>query len=349
MNGVCFTQGVGETSRDLIVVGASAGGVEALMELCAGLPEGLPAVVLVCLHVSNQKSQLPRILARAGPLPAIHAVDGDPLRSGQLFVAPPGLHMAVEKGRVRLAFGAPENGHRPSIDVLFRTAAWAYGSRVIGVVLTGRLDDGAAGLATVKEQGGIAIVQDPATAAYADMPNAAIQATGVDYTVPLSGVAPLLARLAGEPHASRPLEPDPGDALPAVVLGPRGELNPAQTAPVGSNHEGEAALLSCPTCQGTLWRSEAGGALQFRCRVGHAFTEGSMVVGQDAAVDAALWTALRALQDQHELLSRLSSRARARGAEYTARRFAERAHIAGESARRLRDMLKVRTESDPGE
>lgn len=317
------------------------------MTLCGGLPADLPAAVLVCLHVSNQRSHLARILTRSGPLTASHAVDGDVLVTGHIYVAPPGHHLVVERGRARLAFGAPENGHRPSIDVLFRTAALTYGPRVIGVVLTGRLDDGAAGLAIIKRRGGIAVVQDPESAAFPDMPRAALAATTVDHTAALAAIPALLAGLVGEPRPARPLEPD----LPPsreVDIGPSGEVLPASQTPVGSTHPDETpALLSCPACHGALWRSETGEALQFRCRVGHAYTEASMVSGQDGAVDTALWTAMRALEEQHDLLDRLAGRARARGSERVAKRFAERAALAGESARQIRAILKKSGQDDP--
>lgn len=334
--------------RDIVVIGASAGGVEALATLCGALPAHLAAAVLVCLHVSGPRSHLPRILAGAGPLPATHAVDGDALSSGQVLVAPPGLHLAIERGRVRLAFGAHENGARPAIDVLFRTAAAAYGARVIGVVLTGRLDDGAAGLALIKDNGGLAIVQDPATALCPDMPRAALAATAADYTVPLEEIGPLLARLTGAPHAPRAIDDGPSGVLAEVEVDASGALAPVGAVRTGSNHPTEEpAGLSCPLCNGALWRSERGNTPRYRCRVGHAFTEAGMVAGQDGAVDAALWTALRALEEQRELLGRLASRARARGSDWTAQRFITRATHAATSARVLHDLLKDKGRDGP--
>lgn len=336
------------TPRDLVVIGTSAGGVEALTALCRAFPANLAAAVLVCLHVSSRGSQLPHILTRSGPLPAAHALDGDVLRSGHVLIAPPGLHLAVEAGRVRLAFGAHENGARPSIDVLFRTAASSYGERVIGVVLTGRLDDGAAGLAQIKHHGGLAIVQDPASALFPDMPQAALRSASVDHTLPLEEIGPLIARLTGAPHAPQPIGPEPATPLPAVDVSADGALATTGSARTGSNHPSDLpAELSCPLCHGALWRSETGSTLQYRCRVGHAFTEASMVAGQDTAVDTALWIALRAVEEQRELLDRLAARARARGSERTAQRFTERANSAAGSARVIHDLLKERGRDGP--
>lgn len=158
--------------RDLIVIGASSGGVEALSKVVAGLPEDLAAAIFIVLHVrEDRESQLPVILNRMGRLPAAHAVDGEPIRRGRIYVAPPGLQTYVHRGRSRVRRGPLENLHRPAVDALFRTAAHYYRERVIGVVLSGALDDGAAGLAAVKKAGGVAIVQEPGDARVADMPS----------------------------------------------------------------------------------------------------------------------------------------------------------------------------------
>lgn len=194
--------------RDVVVVGASAGGVEALRELVHGLPADLPASVLVVRHVPPEsQSALPRILARSGPLPAAHALDGEELRPARIYVAPADFHMLVEDGRIRLVRGPRENLHRPAVDPLFRSAAAAYGRRVVGVVLTGALDDGTAGLATIKRCGGVAVVQDPADATFSSMPASALRNVRVDHSVPLAGIAPLLDRLVREPLPDVPAAP----------------------------------------------------------------------------------------------------------------------------------------------
>jgi len=185
--------------HDIIVVGASAGGVEALVEVVRRLPPGLPAAVFVVLHIPAQSpSLLPDILSRSGPLITSHPDDGEKIEHGRIYVAPPNHHLLVERGHVRVVLGPKENRHRPAVDPLFRSAALAYGPRVVGVVLTGALDDGTAGLLAVKRRGGIAVVQDPKDALYAGMPRSALENIVVDYTLPLSDIGPLLKRLVAE-------------------------------------------------------------------------------------------------------------------------------------------------------
>ena len=196
-----------ELGHDVIAVGASAGGVEALIDLVRDLPEDLPAAIFVVLHVAaTETSALPRILARHSPLPVKHAVDGEPIVLGQIYVAPPDRHLLVHEDHVRVVRGPRENNHRPAVDPLFRSAALAYGPRVVGVVLSGSLDDGAAGLQAISLAGGIGIVQDPEDALYRGMPENAIAADEPDYVVPLDEVADILRRLTQEPAEEGPDE-----------------------------------------------------------------------------------------------------------------------------------------------
>jgi two-component system chemotaxis response regulator CheB len=183
--------------RDIVVIGASAGGVEALSHLVSRLPADLPAALLVVLHTSpTRESRLPTILDRAGALPAAHAQDGTRIRAGRIYVAPPNYHLTVEHESLRLVQGPTENGFRPAADPLFRTAARAYGARVVGVVLSGALDDGAAGLRAIKQHGGVAVAQDPNEAAVAWMPRSAIRLDHVDHVLPTAEIAALLVQLA---------------------------------------------------------------------------------------------------------------------------------------------------------
>ena len=186
--------------HDIIVIGASAGGIEALIELFSVLPQDLPAAVFVVCHLSPQsEGVLPAALSRNGNLRAVNATDREQIIPGRVYVAPPDHHLLVEPGFVRVTQGPKENRFRPAIDPLFRSAAYAYGPRVIGVVLTGALDDGTAGLWAIKERGGLAIVQDPDDALFPSMPLSALTNVQVDYRVPLSEIAPLLVRLVSEP------------------------------------------------------------------------------------------------------------------------------------------------------
>ncbi len=198
--------------RDLVVIGASAGGVEVLTRVVRGLPEDLRAAICIVLHLGpGSHSMLAHILGRAGPLPCRPAQDGERLRQGVILVAPPDHHLAIEDGRVRLTVDPRENGHRPSIDVLFRSAAAAHDSRVVGVVLSGTRDDGSAGLAMIKASGGATIVQDPKEAMYPGMPASAIANVAVDAIVPSDLVAGTIAAMVnGEdpPAGASPADPD---------------------------------------------------------------------------------------------------------------------------------------------
>ena len=197
--------------HDIVVVGASAGGVEALAGLAASLPTGLPAAVFVVLHVpSTGTSALPDILARKGPLPASHVKGGEPIEPGRIYIAPPDHHLLLRQGHMHLSRGPRENGHRPAVDPLFRSAAREYATRVVGVILSGALDDGTAGLLAIKSRGGVAVVQDPGDAIYPGMPGNALEVVKVDHVVPAGAMGEVLARLVTEP-ATQPPAPAPAD------------------------------------------------------------------------------------------------------------------------------------------
>jgi two-component system chemotaxis response regulator CheB len=311
--------------RDTIVIGASAGGVEALGTVVRGLPPGLPASVLVVLHLmSGGRSMLPQILSRSGSLAAAPALDGEPIVPGQVFVAPPDHHMLVRDGEVRVLRGPRENGHRPAIDPLFRSAARARGSRVVGVILSGLLDDGAAGLAAVKERGGYTIVQDPGDAMFDAMPRAAMAATDVDCVVPVAEIPEVLRTLVGEPVEPSPVDPEPGEP-------DRVEQDPSALRLV----EGSPTPVSCPACGGAMWEMVEDGVLRFTCQVGHAYSPQSMLSEQGSAVEAAMWAALRILEERGQLLARMAERQHGKARQ----RFQQRAAEAEDHARRIRAVL----------
>jgi two-component system chemotaxis response regulator CheB len=325
--------------RDLVVIGASAGGIETLREIVRGLPAGLPASVLVVVHLPPRSpGLLPGILSRSGPLPAAHAVDGEELRPGRIFVAPSDFHMLVAEGRIRLARGPRENLHRPAIDPLFRSAAVAYGPRAIGVVLTGALDDGTAGLSALKRCGGIAVVQDPEDATYPSMPRSALRNVRVDHCVPRTEVAALLDRLTREEPAARPRDPRPRDIALEVGM-----------AAMDSSEEkldqiGQRSTFTCPECHGTLWEMNEQGALRFRCHVGHAYTGETLLSQQSDGLEDALWAAARAFEENATLSERMADRSRSRGHEEVAMRFQNRVETArrrGQEIRALIDRMDV--------
>ena len=320
--------------HDIIVIGASSGGVEVLTTLVSRLPEALPAAVFVVLHVRpDAPSLLPAILNRAGVLPAAHAVDSEPIRTGRIYVAPPGMQMYLHNRRVSVERGPRENAHRPAIDPLFRTAAHHHGSRVIGVIASGALDDGTAGLHAVKEAGGIAVVQDPADAGCASMPMHAMERVSVDHCVKAVDLADLLVRLVAVPvplaaaHAAVPLETQE-EAPPRL-----------QSAVVTGAAIGVESGLTCPDCSGILREVRQGDVLRFRCRVGHAYTSQTMLEKQGDAVENALWTAVRNLEERSLLISKLAENARARGHDTVAALFHDRAVTLDREAQIVRDLI----------
>jgi two-component system chemotaxis response regulator CheB len=333
--------------RDIIVVGASAGGVEALVQFVRGLPSALPAAVFVVLHVlPHGTSVLPSILRRAGHLPAEHAKDGEPIVPGRVYVAPPDFHMLLKDGQVRLARGPTENSHRPAIDPLFRTAARRYGRRVVGVVLSGVLDDGTAGMLAIKCRGGLAVVQDPADVLYAGMPQNVLEHLAVDHSLRAAEIGPLLAGLAVES-----LQPLPEPAIPAEM---EMESDMAEMEPVAlqnANRPGVPSGFGCPECNGTLWELHDGDLVRYRCRVGHAWSPDSLLAKQSDGLEAALWTALRALEERAVLAGRMADRADQRGYDLVAAKFRVQVGEAEGHAKVIRDVLLSRrsenTESTP--
>ena len=320
--------------RDIVVIGASAGGVEALAALVRQLPSDLGAAVFVVLHLSPEhKSVLPRILSSAGPLAAKHARNGETILPNRIYVARPDHHLLVQNGHVRVVRGPRENGHRPAIDPLFRTAAFTFGARVIGIVLSGALDDGTAGLAAVKSQGGLAVVQDPNDALVDAMPRSALENVDVDHVLPVAELGKMLPQLVGETvEALSPARSAVLDVESALQL--NGSTD-------GALKVGHPSSLACPDCGGVLNEVHDGDLLRFRCRVGHAFAPETLYIGQRTELEGALWAALRALEEQAALSKRLAVRARELGHSKSAIRYDERAHSAQTQARTVRDALRL--------
>ena len=308
--------------HDIIVVGASAGGVGALSELVATLEPDLEASLFIVLHLAaTPPSVLPQILARRTPLPVAHARDGEAIRRGRIYVAPPDHHLRIAADGVQVTRGPRENGHRPAVDPLFRSAASAFGPRVAGVILSGTLDDGTAGLQAVKAAGGTAIVQDPAEALYAGMPQSAVDHSDPDFVLTVEGIGKLLASLAaggdgGDDQAHRRL--------------PYQDDEPGEGAPSG---------FTCPECHGVLWDVSDAELSRFRCRVGHAYSAQNLVAEQGKDVENAVWIALRALEERVALTRRLAERARRRGHRHTAAQFDQQADEADRRAEHLRAVL----------
>jgi two-component system, chemotaxis family, protein-glutamate methylesterase/glutaminase len=315
---------------DLVVVGASAGGVGTLEGLVGRLPADLGVAALVVLHVpSSGVSLLADILNRACPLPVSRAQDGMELERSRILVAPTDHHLLVEGTRIALSRGPLVNGHRPAVDPLFESAARTYGSRVLGVLLSGTLDDGVAGLGAIKQEGGVTAVQDPDQAPYPGMPQAAIEAGVADYVLSTGDLARLLAS-AGSGGAG-PLRPVNGD-----------------DARVLDDPDGPAVLsaLTCPNCGGALWEHQRNGVVQFECRVGHQYSPASLFEVQGEALDDALWAAHRALLERADLARRMARRLRRSTLEESARRYDRTADEAESRAAILNEALLLSRQAD---
>ncbi|QDK78999.1 chemotaxis protein CheB [Spirosoma sp. KCTC 42546] len=317
--------------RDIIVIGASAGGVFALKELMASLPPDFNATVFVVVHISpHSPSYLPDILSHSGPIPASHPKDGELIQPGHIYVAPPDHHLLVEYDQLIVKKGPKENRFRPSIDALFRSAAYTYGPRVIGLILTGMLDDGTSGMWSVKRLGGICIIQQPEEALYASMPTHVLEYVDVDYTLPISKMALLLCDLIGETVPDKPnLSPEEQKRLEI-------EVNIAaqdNAFDMGILDMGELTPLTCPECQGALVSIKEGKLIRYRCHTGHAFTASSLLADTSKVVEESFWKAIRALEETVILLEQSSRQFAEGGNKNAAEQFFQKAREARERAR----------------
>jgi two-component system chemotaxis response regulator CheB len=305
----------------IVVIGASAGGLATLQELVRHLPPDLPAALFVVLHTApNFESALPEILGRAGPLPAVHARDGEPLRTGMITVAPPDYHLLIRFDRVELSHGPRENHARPAVDPSLRTAARAHRNRVVGVLLSGMLGDGTLGLMAVKTRGGVTIVQDPNEATYSGMPEHALQFVEVDHVLPVQEIARVVTGIArafvedketvqmedGEDRVQQRIR----GAFDRQVEGSRGEVE---------------SVYTCPDCGGVLWQSEEDRVLAFRCYLGHRYGADRLLSEKSEVVEDALWSATRALVERATLNRQLARQLRERGLEQRADNLEEQA------------------------
>lgn len=325
-------------TRDTIVIGASAGGVQALMTLVTALPADLPAAVFIVLHIpADSPSLLPGILARESNLPVAHAINDEPIRRGRVYVAPPDRHLLIENNRIKLVHGPRENFHRPSIDALFRSAARWAGPRAIGVVLTGAMDDGAVGMRDIKQRGGITIVQDPSEAFMASMPLNVMRKVRVNHSLPLREIGPLLYTLsqqAADEEGDHPLSDQV--EIEANIAG-----QPLDSSELIASIEklGKVSQLTCPDCHGALWEMRDEDILRYRCHVGHAFSAERLSDGQSEMLEMALWSAVRALEEQMMLSRRIVERARRANHNRAAEKFEIRAQEAERNSSILRQLL----------
>jgi two-component system chemotaxis response regulator CheB len=309
--------------HDIIVIGASAGGVEVLTQLVRKLPPSLPASLFVVCHFPpGGRSVLPEILSRAGPLLATHAREGEPFYPGHIYVASPDCHLLLDSGQTRLTHDARENHQRPAIDPLFRSAARVYSRRVIGVVLSGGLDDGVAGLLAIRSSGGIAVIQDPADALIGVLPTHATQIVGADYVVPAHELATLLVNLVHQPivYVGVSSMTDPLERMPERILSD-------MDSQVRGERRGQLSTFTCPECGGNLWQVNESDLIRFRCHVGHAYYAERLLGEQSDALEAALWTTVRMFREKGVLARQLAMQHRNRENPGTARNFEDQAAV----------------------
>lgn len=325
-----------EPASSLVVVGASAGGVEALTTLVSGLPDDLPAAVCTVLHLpASAESRLAHILSRAGPLAAAQAQGGEILAPGRILVAPPDRHLVVRDGHALVVRGAHENGLRPAIDTLFRSAAVAYGPRTVAVVLSGTRDDGVAGASAVGRRGGSVLVQDPADSLFPGMPAETISRDHPDWVLPLDELAGAVAREVQRLSEEAPMSENGNDEMNLETEYATLDSDALER----EEPPGTPSAYACPACGGVLWEIEGEDLLRFRCRVGHAYTAEGAIEEQAESVEQALWTALRALQERAQLSDRLAARLEHAGANKSRARFEEYAREAREQAELIRRLL----------
>ncbi len=281
----------------LILVGTSAGGLDALTRLIAPLPKDFPAPIFVVQHLAADTSGkvLVETLSKRGRLECKQPVDGEKFQPGHIYVAPPDHHMLIAQGKIIISKGARENRSRPAIDPLFRSAAVAYGARVIGVLLTGYLDDGSSGLLAIQRCGGTCVVQDPADATYPDMPQHALNNLTPDHCLPVNAIGELLTRLVLQPAPKSP--PVPADIASEALIAER-----VVSDVTAVEHLGDQVPFNCPNCNGVLWKMKQGDMLRYRCHTGHAFTANVLLAEQTKHLEETLWVALRMFEERKNLL-----------------------------------------------
>lgn len=315
-----------------VVVGVSAGGMDALSRLAAQLPKDFPAPVFVVQHLAPDAKGQALVMAmnREGKLKCTLAENKEKFQQGRIYLAPPGYHMMLTQDRIKLTKGATENKSRPGIDPLFRSAAIAFRNRVIGIVLTGYLDDGTAGMVAIKKCGGTCIVQDPKDAAYPDMPQNVLNQVKTDYCVPLAEMGSLLEKLVQKkPGKNKPI---PKDILIEAKIAERVLSDLPSVEALGTQ-----VPFNCPGCGGVLWQIDGGTSLRYRCHVGHAYTAPVLLNEQTAKVEETLWTALRMFEERRNLLQTMTTN----NSGGSTKLASERIKQSKEHIDRIRTMLKT--------
>jgi two-component system chemotaxis response regulator CheB len=325
---------VASKGRYIIVIGTSAGGLEALDRLIGQLPTDLPAAIFIVQHMAPDNTG-EALLQRLGKYKAFDcklAKDRQAFETGRIYIAPPDFHLLVKKTTMLVTKGARENRSRPGIDPLFRSAAVAHGPQVIGIVLTGMLDDGTAGLIAIKKCGGVTVVQDPQEAAYPEMPQSALNNLDVDHCLPAAEMGRLLGKLVREPLGKT--KAIPKDVRTEAAIAERVLSDVAQVNGLGSQ-----VPYNCPNCGGVLWEMHHAGTERYRCHTGHSFTASTLLASQSEKIEETLWVSLRMFEERKNLLN---SMARGEQGPNAKSSYRERAKEADIHIERIRSMLLAR-------
>jgi two-component system chemotaxis response regulator CheB len=317
--------------RNTIVIGTSAGGLEVLDKLISQLPTDLPAAIFVVQHMAPENSggALLHVLGKHKAFACKLAANGESFEEGRIYIAPPDHHLLVKKTTLLVTKGARENRYRPAIDPLFRSAAVTHGPSVIGIVLTGMLDDGTAGLIAIKKCGGITVVQDPADAAYPEMPQSALNNLKVDHCVPVAEMGRLLEKLT---HETRGKDKSiPKDIRTEALIAERVLSDVEQVNGLGSQ-----VPYNCPNCGGVLWEIDNPDVERYRCHTGHSFTAAALLTSQTEKIEETLWTSLRMFEERKNLLNNM---ARTQIGQKGKASYAQRAKETDVHIERIREML----------
>lgn len=330
--------GLAENYRNVVVVGASAGGVEAIMEMVKGFPDDLPDAVFIVQHIpAYAQSRLDHILQPHTRLKVKSAIDGEEIRAGTIYIAVSDRHLLVENDRVVVSRGPRENRFRPAVDALFRSAAQSYGERVIGVVLSGALNDGTSGMWTIKRANGTAIVQDPEEAMFSDMPRGVMQYTKVDHVLPVGQIGSVLATLSRTQIKRSPAQPGKlSDKLLEIELEIAKGNNGLR---LGILDEGKPTALACPECHGALTQFEEGKLIRFRCHTGHAHTAESLLASVSDNVEKSMWEMMRGMEETRILLMKMAEKLEEGHQEHMAELYRSRADAIQDQAVAVQQMI----------
>jgi two-component system chemotaxis response regulator CheB len=308
-----------ESPKFIVVIGTSAGGIRALEELVIQLTPEMDAAFFVVLHLSRKGvgDILFQRLKQYSPLPCKVALNNEPIERGTIYIAPPDEHLLLAKGHVIVGKGAPENRWRPSINNLFRTAAGVYNSRVIGIVLTGLLDDGTAGMSAIKRAGGVTIVQDPNEADHPDMPLSVLENVDVDYTESLSKMGVLLAEII------KTTEPKEVEVPEDILL--ETEIDQRVSTRIDNIAHLKKIEINCPDCGGGLYMTQKQHPAHYRCHVGHSYTDRELLIRISEVIENTFWVSLRMMEERRTLLAKLAKKDKERGYESSAQRHLDQA------------------------